>query len=66
MKKRLFVISVDSLFFEDLDWLRECPNLYRLYERGSVVQKMKSTYPAMAYVAHSTMMTGCDEEKHGI
>lgn len=66
MKKRLFVISVDSLFFEDLDWLRECPNFYRLYEQGAVVQKMKSTYPAMTYVAHSTMMTGCHEEKHGI
>lgn len=66
MKKKLFVLSVDSLFFDDLDWLRECPNLYGLYQRGSVVQKMKSTYPAMTYVAHSTMMTGCHEEKHGI
>lgn len=66
MKKKLFVISVDSLFFEDCEWLKECPNLYEIYQRGSVVQKMKSTYPAMTYVAHSTMMTGCHEEKHGI
>lgn len=66
MKKKLFVMSVDSLFFDDLEWLRECPNLYGLYQRGSVVRKMKSTYPAMTYVAHSTMMTGCHEEKHGI
>lgn len=66
MKKKLFALSVDSLFFEDLEWLPQCPNLYSLYERGSVVQKIKSTYPAMTYVAHSTMMTGCHEELHGI
>lgn len=66
MKKKLFVLSVDSLFFDDVKWLPDCPNLYGLYRRGSVVQKMKSTYPAMTYVAHSTMMTGCHEEKHGI
>ncbi len=66
MKKKLFVISVDSLFFDDLPWLEECPNLYGIYQRGSVVQKMRSSYPAMTYVAHATMMTGCYQEKHGI
>lgn len=66
MNKKLFILSVDSLFFDDLIWLKDCPNLYRIYGKGSVVQKMKSTYPAMTYVAHSTMMTGCHEEKHGI
>lgn len=66
MEKKLFVISVDSLFFDDVQWLTDCPNLYGIYQRGSVVQKMMSTYPAMTYVAHSTMMTGCHEEMHGI
>ena len=50
MKTKLFVISVDSLFFDDVKWLADCPNLYSIYKRGSVVQKMKSTYPAMTYV----------------
>ena len=66
MKRKLFVISVDSLFFDDVQWLTDCPNLYGIYRRGSVIQKMLSTYPAMTYVAHSTMMTGCHEEMHGI
>lgn len=66
MKKKLFVISVDSLFYDDVKWLPDCPHLNEIYQRGSVVQKMTSTYPAMTYVAHSTMMTGCHEEKHGI
>lgn len=66
MKKKLFVVSVDSLFFEDVQWFADCPNLQALYARGSVVQQVTSTYPAMTYVAHSTMMTGCHQEKHGI
>lgn len=66
MKQKLFVLSVDSLFFDDVKWLDDCPNLLELYQRGAVVQKMKSTYPAMTYVAHSTMMTGCHQEMHGI
>ena len=66
MKKKLFVISVDSLFFDDVKWLMDCPNLYEVYKRGAIVQKMRSTYPAMTYVAHSTMMTGCHQQCHGI
>ena len=58
MKKKLFVISVDSLFFDDLPCLEECPNLYGIYQRGSVVQKIRSSYPAMTYLAHATMITG--------
>ena len=66
MKKRLFVISMDSLFFDDVKWLCQCPNLWEIYRRGAVVKRMRSTYPAMTYVAHSTMMTGCYPDRHGI
>ena len=34
MKRKLFVISVDSLFFDDVQWLTDCPNLYGIYRRG--------------------------------
>lgn len=64
--KRLFVLSVDSLFFDDMDWLKECPNLLSILKAGSVVQKMESVYPAMTYAAHATMLTGCYPDEHGI
>jgi len=66
MQKKVLVISVDSLFFDDIRWFLECPNLYEIYKKGSIVKRVQSTYPAMTYVAHSTMMTGCYEETHGI
>jgi predicted AlkP superfamily pyrophosphatase or phosphodiesterase len=65
-KKRLFVFSVDSLFYEDIPWIKECPHLSRLFERGSYIKGMLSTYPSMTYVAHTTILTGCHPETHGI
>ncbi len=66
MKKRLFVVSVDALFYEDLKILEKCENFSKILNKGSLVQGMLSTYPSMTYVAHTTMMTGCYPTKHGI
>ena len=64
--KRLFILSVDSLFYEDMEWLKDCPYLYDILQNGSQVKRMQSVYPAMTYVAHSTMLTGCHPDVHGI
>ncbi len=64
--KRLFLLSVDSLFWEDMEWLEDCPYLYDILQNGSQVKRMQSVYPAMTYVAHSTMLTGCHPDVHGI
>ena len=64
--KRLFLLSVDSLFYDDMEWLKDCPYLYEILSRGSQIKRMQSVYPAMTYVAHSTMLTGCHPDVHGI
>ncbi len=64
--KRLFILSVDSLFWEDMEWLKDCPYLYDILQNGSQVKRVQSVYPAMTYVAHSTMLTGCHPDVHGI
>jgi hypothetical protein len=65
-KKRLFVFSIDSLFYDDIPWIKECPHLSELFERGSHIKGMVSTYPTMTYVAHTTILTGCHPDTHGI
>jgi hypothetical protein len=65
-KKRLFVLSVDSLFYEDIPWIKECPNLMGIFSHGACVKGMRSTYPTMTYVAHTTILTGCHPDTHGI
>ncbi|MBQ2413224.1 MAG: alkaline phosphatase family protein, partial [Anaerotignum sp.] len=64
--KRLFILSVDSLFYEDMEWLKDCPYLYDILQNGSQVKRMQSVYPAMTYAAHATMLTGCYPDVHGI
>lgn len=63
---RMFILSVDSLFFDDMQWLQECPHFKEILDRGSQVQRMRSVYPAMTYAAHATMLTGCYPDRHGI
>jgi predicted AlkP superfamily pyrophosphatase or phosphodiesterase len=65
-KKRLFVLSVDSLFYEDIPWIRECPHLMNIFSHGTHIRGMRSTYPTMTYVAHTTILTGCHPDRHGI
>ena len=64
--RRLFVLSVDSLFYDDMTWLAECPNLSAILAAGSQVKRVQSVYPAMTYAAHATMLTGCYPDVHGI
>ncbi|WP_320128925.1 ectonucleotide pyrophosphatase/phosphodiesterase [uncultured Sphaerochaeta sp.] len=66
-KRRLFVLSIDALFDEDLGFIQKaCPNLNEILKRSSKTQGMISTYPAMTYVAHSSIITGCYPNEHGI
>jgi hypothetical protein len=66
VKKRLFVLSVDSLFYEDIPWLADCPHFMEIFSQGTRTAGMYSTYPTMTYVAHSTILTGCHPDAHGI
>ena len=63
---RMFILSVDSLFYDDMEWLKDCPNFMEILKRGSQVKRMRSVYPAMTYAAHATMLTGCYPDRHGI
>ncbi len=66
MKKRIIVISVDSMFTEDLSILYTLPNFKSIMGNGSRINKMESIYPSLTYPAHVSMMTGCYPDKHGV
>ncbi len=67
MKKKLIVLSIDSLFDEDMDLLKTLPNFKKLFEKGSYVQGgMRSVYPSFTYPAHASIITGTWPEFHGI
>ncbi len=67
MANKLIVLSVDSLFDEDMDQLAGLPNIGRLIRRGSYVRGgMRSVYPSFTYPAHASIITGCWPQAHGI
>lgn len=64
---KLIVFSVDSLFDEDMDFLRTLPNFGKLMKKAAYSKDgMRSVYPSFTYPAHASIITGTYPEDHGI
>ena len=66
MANHLIVVSVDALVYEDLELLGKQTNVKRLLENGSLVRHMRTVYPSLTHIVHTTLMTGCTPDKTGI
>lgn len=64
--KHLVVISYDAFSEDNWEKASKLPNLSRLIENGACSTKLKSVYPTLTYVVHTTMVTGVYPDKHGI
>ncbi len=65
-KKNIILISYDAFSQDNWDYGKNLPNLKKLIENGGYTNKLKSVYPTLTYVVHSTISTGCYPNKHGI
>lgn len=66
MKEKLFVISIDAMVREDVEYMLAKPNFSRIMSKRAEVERVCSVYPALTYPAHATLATGCRPGKHGI
>lgn len=66
MKNKLVVISMDAMIQEDLLEAQKHPHFSEILENGAIVKRLKSIYPTLTYPCHTTMITGCYPDKHGI
>ena len=66
MAKKLFVLSMDAMVREDIEYLQTKPNFKKIMEKRAEVDKVLSVYPASTYPAHTTLMTGAYPGKHGV
>lgn len=64
--KHLIVISYDAFSEDNWEKAKSLPNLSRLLDNGVGTHKLKSVYPTLTYVVHTTMVTGVYPDKHGI
>ena len=65
-KNKVLVYSCDAMVYEDILYLLQKPRFRALYERGSIVKRMRTIYPSVTYPCHTTMSTGCYPDKHGV
>lgn len=66
MKQKFFVLSLDAMVREDVEYMMTKPNFRRIMEKRAEVDKVRSVFPSLTYPAHTTLMTGCAPGKHGI
>ncbi len=66
MKQKLFVLSLDAMISEDIDYLMTKPNFSKIMGKRAEVKEVLSVFPAITYPAHTTLITGCYPGKHGI
>lgn len=66
MAKHLIVISYDAFSEDQWEMASRFPNLSKLIKNGAHSNQLKSVYPTLTYVVHTTIATGVYPDKHGI
>lgn len=64
--KHLIVISYDAFSEDQWELASRLPNLSKLIKNGAHSNQLKSVYPTLTYVVHTTIATGVYPDKHGI
>lgn len=65
-KKKLIIISLDSLSEEDLEFLQQQENFKGLLPQGTLVTSVVPPFVTNTYPIHTSVITGCYPEKHRI
>lgn len=66
MSKKLVMISLDGLSYNDLELLRTLPNFSSLCQKGTLVEEVDSVFVSNTYPAHTSIITGVHPYQHGI
>ena len=66
MKKKLYVLSIDSMITEDIEFMKTLPTMSRILDGAAVVSNIVSVYPTLTYTIHASMMTGVYPDRHHI
>ena len=63
---KLLVLSVDALFYKDMEFIRDMPNFKKIFDQGSYVRGMRSIYPTLTYPCHVAIMCSRYPAESGI
>ena len=63
---RLVLISLDACFQQDAETFLALPNMARLTQSGVFCDNVQTVYPTLTYPIHTSIITGCYPDTHGI
>ncbi len=63
---RLCMISLDAVAKPDADRLLSLPALSALADEGVFCDNVKTVYPTVTYPIHTSLLTGCYPDTHGV
>ena len=63
---KLLVFCIDALCASDIQYMKEMPTFKDLLERGALVEKIDTVFPALTYSCHTSILTGTFPGRHGI
>ena len=63
---RLCMISLDAVAKPDADRLLSLPALSAIADEGVFCDNVKTVYPTLTYPIHTSLLTGCYPETHGV
>ncbi|MGP6146134.1 alkaline phosphatase family protein [Jeotgalibaca sp. A122] len=65
-KKRLYIVSLDAFGDADLEFARTLPHFKELMGISAQVTGIRTVYPSLTYMAHTSIATGMYPNQHGI
>ena len=64
---KVIVISIDAMISDDIKEFEKLSNASKLLSgKKAIAEKIHCIYPTYTYPCHTTIMTGCYPDKHGI
>ena len=63
---KLLVFCIDALCDSDVEAMRAMPHFGPYLERAAVVERIEPVWPALTYCCHTSIITGCYVDRHGI
>ena len=63
---KLLVFCIDALCSCDVEQMREMPHFGEYMKNCSLVRNIHPVWPALTYCCHTSIITGCYVDRHGV
>ena len=63
---KVLVFCIDALCACDIPYMEKMPHFGPFLKRAALVEKIRPVWPALTYCCHTSILTGCYVERHGI